>query len=194
MRTVGVKLYKFNELRQDIQSQVIERLRNINVDYSEWFDFVYNEWYKKLNGLGFEDCQIYFSGFWSQGDGASFIGKITDFSKFLKDSKYLKLRKLIKNESIELYGTIETINNHYEHKNTKRFSLSCDEIEEIGEDIDPLINELESEIESKRKDLCDEIYKELEDVYWSLVSDESVRETLVATESEFLEGGEDAYF
>ena len=119
---------------------------------------------------------------------------MTDFKKFLKGPKYKKIRSLIRREKIELYGKIETINNHYEHEHTKRFRLHCDELEDFRVCIDQALNELESEIEERRIELSKEIYKDLEKAYWDLVGDESIKETIIANEYEFLEGGESAYF
>jgi hypothetical protein len=40
MKTIEIKLYKFNELSDEAKNTVLERHRDINVDY-EWWDTVY---------------------------------------------------------------------------------------------------------------------------------------------------------
>lgn len=55
------------------QMALIERHRDINVDY-EWYDCVYDRFIEFGNELKLDIARddIQFSGFWSQGDGASF--------------------------------------------------------------------------------------------------------------------------
>lgn len=65
---------KFNELTKKQQDQVIEKLSDINTNY-EWHDYSIEEFISKLKKLGFYDIKTEFSGFYSQGDGASFTAK-----------------------------------------------------------------------------------------------------------------------
>ena len=43
--------------------------------YEEWYEHTINDFKDSLESLGFEEVQINFTGFWSQGDGACFHGK-----------------------------------------------------------------------------------------------------------------------
>src|ERR1035441_4221080 len=45
------------------------------LDY-EWWDSDYDHWKEKLGELGFTKVAIKFSGFYSQGDGASFTASV----------------------------------------------------------------------------------------------------------------------
>ena len=75
-------VYKFNEL----EGRDKERARN---KLAEWATD--HEWYESVYGLaredgakrGFEIDDIRFSGFWSQGDGASWTGSV-DVKQFLE--------------------------------------------------------------------------------------------------------------
>lgn len=70
-----IKTYlKYNELSFEQQSKVIDSLRDINVNH-DWYEFTYEDYESKLKKLGFYDIKFEFSGFWSQGDGASFTAK-----------------------------------------------------------------------------------------------------------------------
>lgn len=70
-----VKTYlKFSELNKEQQEQVIKNLHDINVDHP-WYDSAYDYYESKLKKLGFYDIKFEFSGFWFQGDGASFTAK-----------------------------------------------------------------------------------------------------------------------
>lgn len=53
-------------------------------DDIDWSESVILEWRWLLWNKGFEGVDIGFSGFWSQGDGASFTAKHIDFERFFK--------------------------------------------------------------------------------------------------------------
>ena len=42
METRQIKVYKFKELPEEAQQKVLDKFRNINVDY-EWWDFTYDD-------------------------------------------------------------------------------------------------------------------------------------------------------
>lgn len=84
-------LYTYRELkglhdRKKISAQAFERatdwLREGQTDH-DWWDSVYEIWQSALAQLGFEDAKISFSGFWSQGDGASFTCASVDVRKLI---------------------------------------------------------------------------------------------------------------
>lgn len=51
-------------------------------DDSFWYEHIYEEWKAELESMGFGDPDINFSGFSSQGDGASFTCTSFDFIKY----------------------------------------------------------------------------------------------------------------
>ena len=68
------ELKPFSKLPEDLQQKVIDKNRNINVDDYDWFDTTKSDFHTDLETLGFYNIDSQFSGFWSQGDGASFTG------------------------------------------------------------------------------------------------------------------------
>lgn len=57
------------------QKALIEEYRDCNVDYGDWWDSTYDDFIEVAKAFGIDtraEC-IEFSGFWSQGDGASFV-------------------------------------------------------------------------------------------------------------------------
>lgn len=72
----------FSELSEDVQEKVMEQHRDWNADYG-WWDSVYDWFEEHCRSCGIEVDTMHFSGFWSQGDGAAFNGKVTDIDKFL---------------------------------------------------------------------------------------------------------------
>lgn len=65
-------VFTFEELPEDIQERALDNLRDINVDY-EWWESTLYYYKEKLEKAGFKNTEISFSGFGSQGDGASFV-------------------------------------------------------------------------------------------------------------------------
>jgi hypothetical protein len=71
-----VKTYlKFSELTEKQKEKVLCKNYDINVDGDYWYEHLKDEFETKLKKLGFYKIQIQFSGFSSQGDGASFSAK-----------------------------------------------------------------------------------------------------------------------
>lgn len=74
----------FDELDDGEKEAALEKHRDWNVDAgSGWYDHVVGEWTEALERVGFRDVDVRFSGFSSQGDGASFTAKSTDVPKLV---------------------------------------------------------------------------------------------------------------
>lgn len=73
MRTETIELYTFEELSEEAKEAAREWYRDGGLDY-KWWDSVYDCAKEVGAALGIDIDRIYFSGFWSQGDGASFEG------------------------------------------------------------------------------------------------------------------------
>lgn len=71
MRTIEIKVYQFNELNKQAKEKAREWYRNGALDYN-WWGCVYDEFKEQAEDVGFGIKSMYFSGFWSQGDGAMF--------------------------------------------------------------------------------------------------------------------------
>lgn len=63
-------------------TELIEQYRDINTDH-DWWDGVYDCFTADMDTIGVTVEQMYFRGFWSQGDGACFEGYVHDWAKFL---------------------------------------------------------------------------------------------------------------
>ena len=68
MREITYKAYQFKELSDKAKEKALEWAHDLNTDH-DWWEGVYDMWYEKLEAFGFTGCKIWFSGFWSQGDG-----------------------------------------------------------------------------------------------------------------------------
>lgn len=80
----GEPIFKFENLPSDTAKQ---RVRDWYVQhwlFEDWAEFYIDDAKAKGRTMGFEIQHIYYSGFWSQGDGASWIGDI-DLYKFVNE-------------------------------------------------------------------------------------------------------------
>lgn len=182
MKTKTYTTYKFNELPAEAKAKVLKNNHDINTE-ENWYEYYFDEVHERLEDLGYNNVDISFSGFWSQGDGASFTADI-DLIKWLKEHKRLSYyKKLIKDiDSENIYGNIKRIDNYYSHYNTCNTSIYGSY---LTDEKFKLVDQLMEEIESERRQLCKEIYKQLEKAYDYLTSEEAIIETLEANDYDF---------
>lgn len=188
------------------QKALIEEHRDMNVDDYWWYETVLDDWVEKLEGLGIRvdtgghnrACgrgrpAIYFSGFWSQGDGACFEGRI-DMKQFIAahdlGKEYPAAEFFAKRD--EIYANIAHTG-HYSHRHSTTFTFEDDILnsEEEGslreaqyETMARLYSDSFDAFECDVKVICrgymDQIYKDLEKEYEYQTSDEAVWESLEA--------------
>lgn len=184
-------VYTIDELREqfpEVYKRVIEKNYDINVD-NAWYDCIEYDYIEQLKKIGFYDLKIYFSGFYSQGDGASFSGK---WYKNSVDLDKVNLEELCSNKIKQLYYTLLDLTNscsdgsfriytsgHYYHENTMRI-----ESEFIDED-DELIPYDDCMILEECKSVSRELYRSLKDDYEYLTSEPAILETLQCNEYYF---------
>lgn len=192
--TKEYKVYEFDELSKKAQEKALDNHRDDEVQYWEWYHAVYDQWTEKLNTSGYLDIDISFSGFWSQGDGASFTAKSIDLVEWCKANKktkkYAKLLNLIKNGTIDVRMWVERIDNHYSHYNTcdVKADVYGGDHTQVHED---LFWSLQKEIEEDREELSKELYKALEEEHEYLTSDDVIKDCFMTREMKFLEDGSD---
>ena len=77
MKTLEVKLFTFEELAPEVQERLIEENRDTLVNWDDWHDPIIEGWVEDMNDRGHDISakDVSYSGFWSQGDGASFTTK-----------------------------------------------------------------------------------------------------------------------
>ena len=211
-----ITIYSFDELPEDVQASIIEKNRDMNVFFgSDWYEYTLDWWKEKLEIIGFEDADIRFSGFWSQGDGASFTCKNCDAEKILntllvcqeKNTGDLKKWRLWFELAETRLITFQTSRNTYRYVHENTVSISVDEdfcglnnnmwyapdpqkpysFTSIFEKKASLI-ELGDMLDDYLKSLCQEIYHDLKKEYKYLTSDESIKEAIQG--HEYYEDGE----
>ena len=180
---------KFNELTEEQQAKAIEMNRDINVDFQEWHDFVKEEHHEKLEAVGFDGVESAYSGFWSQGDGASFTADSLDIEKFLRATKrwtyYRSLHEFIRIK--ELWAKVVRTTHMYCHENTTQAELYGEHYLDLSDKQQAKYDELEKEIDAYITRAGQEYYSALNAAHDDLTSDEQVKQTIIANDMDFEE-------
>lgn len=212
MRTIEVKLFQFEELSDAAKEKARDWYREGNPD-----DLLDNmlesfETAAKLLGITFEtrsiplmnggtrtESKILYSGFSSQGDGASFEGRY-EFTKgcskairkeFPEDKALHRIANgltVLHTRYLLAHGTslvarITQSDNHYVHK----YTMDVDVNEADGET--GINEENANEFRELMRDFAQWIYDALEAEYNYQNSDEAVDDSITANEYEFEEDG-----
>lgn len=170
-----------------------EAISNVRVNSSypddDWHEFIYEMWQEKLVAMGYEDAQISYSGFCSQGDGASFTCDEIDILKWLRSHKKLTKYAYIGKYAEDIWLKIERIDNHYCHYNTIAARMNSCQAPAI---VDKTLDEFIEEINEDAKSLSRDIYKSLQEEYEALTSDDAIADMIEDNEYEFTADGKKA--
>lgn len=181
-----------------------------------WYEGVIEQAKEEGAALGFHIDEIYFTGFWSQGDGASWKGRV-DTAKWCsmqdrEDSRYAVLRVLIEAGYADRWLYIST-SGRYSHSYTMYVThdLGGIDIEEdavvvaTNEPIfsgmtvsrmarilggDEGVGDIETEMLESAREYADKVYVRLEKEYYYVTSPENIAEEAAANDWEFDEAGE----
>lgn len=190
--TITRDIYTFDELSDAAKERAREWYRSGTFDY-EWWDGVYELANTAGAILGIDIDEIYFSGFWSQGDGACFTGRY----QYRKGWK----KALSAEFGGELLARLVTIGDELQAAQKAAFFTGTARIEHSGHyyhsgcmrfdcDIERgNFEDFEDSIQGALRGFADWIYRQLESEYEYLTSDESVDESILANEYEFSEDG-----
>jgi hypothetical protein len=196
------KEYTFDELSPEAKDHAIENERSSMDDTMGdwWYEGIIEEEDNKLRDEGLYDVGIEFSGFNSQGDGASFTGKVKDVKLFVKGTLGMKNVDDRVLENIEI--SIVRIDRRYFHENSVRFDCEVDSEEEdivlfrapgSGLDIKISIPGQCQKIEEVGapwvKSRCKEIYSRLNKEYDSYFEDDHIIADIKANDYKFDEDG-----
>lgn len=183
---------------------LIERYRDFNVEYIEWWDCVYDRFKEDMEEVGIEVDDMSFSGFWSQGDGASFTGYMRSkpfFEQHKLADSYPWMAKLISHGG-DFTLRIERTSDHYVHENTVGVDLTfTDMFYHVlpndgvrAEVIEQWDYQLDAEYEGIAKaatdiirGYCRDLYRRLQEEYDYLTSDEAVWDAIVANDLDEVE-------
>lgn len=192
MRTIETKVYKFSELGKKAKDRAIEILRNDpHFPDHGWYEPDIEHCQGGLAKMGYEDSEIMFSGFWSQGDGASFTATV-DLEKWLKDNrlatKYRKLLNVWKEGQVNVKITRSTAMN-YVHEYMMDAEVELDFSIDHPKDVEKQAEELQETMTEFAREVARKIYKSLEESYNYHSSEDAAVEEITANEWEFTKEG-----
>lgn len=200
MKTINkeITLYSVSDLKENpiVLKNVLDKQYHINVEIDFWYEGIIDNHTQKLESLGFNEVKIAFTGFGSQGDGASFTCNSIDFKKWLSENSTnnnnKRLLSLLNKDLIELDGNIKRDRyTHYCHWNTTTLYLSDSVFGEKNSypNIESTIEQLDKDITNFMQSYNKKIYKDLDNTYDELTAEKAILETLEANDYEFTEDG-----
>lgn len=179
MKTIHANVYKLNELDPKVKQAVLERCSQILVE-GHWFFPIIEGFYEDLKPYGFQNPEAYFSGFYSQGDGACFVCDTVDtdilIRKLYEDGHDIGDDAVLetKNMNVIVQKVDTSYARQYDHENTVAAYTGYEG--DILTDQD--IFRLDSVITEWVRIQCRKLHSDLEKYYEELTSDQSVEEYL----------------
>lgn len=199
MKTHEIKTYTFDELPTDAaKEKAREWWRSLD---DNWDSSFYIDDAKAVFALmGFDIDRVYFSGFWSQGDGACFEGSwhARDVGAALsRVKKHAPQDEILHRLAKECERIAQLFPNsylsvkhrgHYYHEHCTDFTICI--TDDNGDEIDTdARGHAEEDLIGVTKDAMRWIYRQLEKDYNHSQTDEVVDEMLRANEYDFTEDG-----
>jgi hypothetical protein len=202
-----MKTYTILELNTEAKEKALQSIMNDSIFQNRDVDLdwaVENAQDELEEGFGLANVEVSFSGFCSQGDGASFTGRVVNIPKFIraigiKDEILDKAMQAL-DEVYEM--SIVRIDSRYVHENTVRFDLDpIDDTElilmspfgigDITLDLNDLLVEIGLEDKASKwvKEKSREIYDKLERAYGEEFSEDAAEEWADQWEIQFDEEG-----
>ena len=139
--------------------------------------------------------EMYFSGFWSQGDGASFSGRISDFALFCQVHNFEVpvLLSFLRDDDLNQHFTCKADGHRYVHSGGMSFEsdlfflatssghpLECAALEAKKSAAEQEWTDFVARSVTIFREHADQLYRDLETEYDYLTSDEQVLESLIA--------------
>jgi hypothetical protein len=213
----GIEIVEFEDLDQRAKDNAIHR-------YGEppdnWYECVYDSFKEDGRAKGFVIEEIQFSGFSSQGDGASWTGWV-ELIRLIEHfvthehpefSRYTVLVELMRNGWVDPTMGVSRKSFYYNHSGTMSYEgikcfatlgedngdvlehgiLQGASVHELDQAIDSerLVCELEEFAISRAKEYADEIYKALREEYEVYTSEEYFKELIYLNGWRFNNKGE----
>ena len=186
------KEYSFEELPKEVQEEIVQKeQQSISEFDSEWWsDPIIEGFHEDMEALGLTDIEVEWSGFWSQGDGASFTARVynADNKKFITEALGIKVLDEV---AENLYITIQRYANaRYSHHNTMIARVEVDGDDEVEKDmgtgmiitidVEAAIPPIEEALGEWSRNRAKKLYDDLETAYNEQLSEENIIEDLIA--------------
>lgn len=131
----------------EMDRELLDQYRYINVEYDHgwytydhgWYTPIYDQYIGRLSDIGLEVGDFEFSGFYSQGDGASFTGTVVNWTALftaMGDSPHTH-KVIVYYLQEAANGVLERMSSRYSHENTVQFSLKFSLYDELSTPLVP---------------------------------------------------------
>ena len=186
-------VYSFDELSDSAKQNARDWFISI-IESFDYADFTINSFKEIANMLGFTISNTYFSGFWSQGDGACFEGSYYYAKHSVKSIKMYAPNDATLNDIAErlaamqkrcFYNVSAKIRHSGFYYHERSMSFDVEDEGYAGK----AFAEMEDEFKEICADLARWLYKSLEAEYEYVTSDEYIEESILANGYEFYENG-----
>jgi len=195
MRTVTSTVYTYDELSETAQAKARDWYRQCSADDTFWSECCIEDIKQTCKMLGMEIKDFYWSGFWSQGDGACFTGHYAYVAgsaakvaaEWLQDAEIARIgRELRDLQRKGFYGLTAHLTHRGRGVHEQSVEISVYE-DRTGNDAPDDVSEA---LRDTLRDLMRWAYRRLESEYEYTNADEQVAENIRCNEYEFNEEGE----
>lgn len=195
METVAIETYSFDELSDEAKEIAREAWRRNAEGDTYWSEFVLDDAKEIAAILGISIDHIYFSGFWSQGDGACFTGSYRYAKKSLAKIKshaptetelHRIARELQSLQHKNFYSLTAQISHHGHYYHEMSTHIEAERSSYYGVISESAVDALAKLL----RDYMRWIYRCLENAWNWENSDEAIDENIGANEMRFTASGE----
>ena len=209
-QVIEITVYTIDELSDAAKEAARAWYRESCLDY-EWFDFVYEDFGTICSILGVtfrtspvrlygggtrEKPHLWFRGFWSQADGASFEGSYAHAKGTAKGIRAHAPQDTELHRIADALQAVQRRNFFQIHASIGQRGRYCHEytmaieVERDSPTWQPPTDDAEDTVTEAMRNLARWLYRQLRQEYEHLTSDAAIDETLAANESTFTAAGE----
>jgi hypothetical protein len=188
MKEITIKAFTFDELDEKVQRKLIQDYCDINVD-SSWYEPIVEGFREDMESYGIE-ATPFFSGFWSQGDGACFISETVDTDVLIRnlyeEGYNIPEDGLLYSTdySIRIEKVSDTYAKRYDHENTIEAIVYLSDTNDRIDDYTR--GKVEMIVTGWARERSQALYRDLEKYYIELTSDKAIRGTLSDEDNGYL--------
>lgn len=189
MKVIETVVYTFDELSDKAKEKAREWYKEDALDYN-WYESDYDDFKTIAKLMGIEISEIYFSGFYSQGDGACFEGRFTPIKNSLdKIKEYAPNEEALHNIAAHMQDLPEYLSATIKHSGYY-YHEGCTDINVESSMENYEVNSIDAaNTKIWLRMFMKWMYKQLENTYDDLNSDSHVDDCIMLNEYTFTESG-----
>lgn len=202
MKTKTINLYTFEELSDSAKEKARAWWREGSFDDAFWSEDITNDAKEQGSNMGLDISNVYWRGFWSQGDGACFAGRwhacdvkpgetAKDWGGAPETTQIRGIAAAFEALAKQYPNARFSVSHrgHYYHEYCTTFEVSLGEEEDNGSISQEEWSQAEGDLIEASRDYMRWIYRQLEKEYEYQNSDEVIDDLLISNEYTFTEAG-----